>query len=133
MGREDGEFSAKLLFVMTAHVSVSTNGTVHFSYAHLKDTESTASQVFFTRQLSYPVMVTVYQMLECHGMDILPFPSYPLGSDNSVVTKQHLDVDDESSWCLFSIDVRNTYGLPFDVTLERTVEGLHQFWLGNFC
>jgi len=32
------------------------------------------------------------------------------------------DVEEEG-WCLFSIDVRNTYGLPFEVTLERVQKG----------
>lgn len=31
---------------------------------------------------------------------------------------------EEVGWCLFTIDVRNTYGLPFEVTLERVQEGL---------
>lgn len=29
--------------------------------------------MFFTRQLSYPVLVTVYHMLECQAMDILSY------------------------------------------------------------
>lgn len=28
------------------------------------------------------------------------------------------DVEEEG-WCLFSIDIRNTYGLPFEVSLDR--------------
>lgn len=27
---------------------------------------------------------------------------------------------EEEGWCLFSVDVRNTYGLPFEVSLDRT-------------
>ena len=30
---------------------------------------------------------------------------------------------EDQSWCLFSIEVRNTYGLPFEVTFERIDEG----------
>ena len=36
------------------------------------------------------------------------------------------DVEEEG-WCLFTIDVRNTYGLPFKVTLERVQEGMGSF------
>lgn len=31
--------------------------------------------------------------------------------------------DDEAKWCLFSVEVRNTYGLPFEVTFDRVQEG----------
>lgn len=30
---------------------------------------------------------------------------------------------EDDHWCLFSIEVRNTYGLPFDVVFERVDEG----------
>lgn len=75
--------------------------------------------VFHTRQLSCSMVVTVYQMLECYGMDILPFPSY--GTPGKDVDEVLLT--NQLGWCLFSIDVRNTYGSPFDVTLERVQEG----------
>jgi len=35
----------------------------------------------------------------------------------------YLDVDDGTSWCLFSLDVRNTYGSPFEITFEREQAG----------
>lgn len=72
-------------------------------------------------------MVTVYHMLECHGMDILPFPSYSpekdLPDDQVHSHRKNLHVGPEASWCLFSIEVRNTYGLPFDVSFERVQDG----------
>ncbi|KAF8212193.1 TRAPP II complex [Mycena galopus ATCC 62051] len=102
-----------------------TSGTVHVSYSYVH--RPTASldpspQVFHTRQLSYPVMVTVYHMLECQGMDILPFPSVP-----SELDEEQTETDDylgnEAGWCLFSVEVRNTYGLPFEVSFERVQQG----------
>jgi len=30
---------------------------------------------------------------------------------------------EDHDWCLFSIEVRNTYGLPFEVTFERMDKG----------
>lgn len=61
-------------------------------------------------------------------MDILPFPSYTSddndASDDSVKARRRdLFIDDEAGWCLFSIEVRNTYGLPFEISFDRTQEG----------
>ncbi|KAF9246496.1 TRAPP II complex [Melanogaster broomeanus] len=97
-----------------------TWGVVHvsYSYVHRNEDESKGvPEIFHARQLTYPVTVTVYHMLECHDMNIMPLdalssissgPSGPLGG-----------VGDSHEWCLFSIEVRNTYGLPFEVTFSR--------------
>ncbi|KAJ7063346.1 TRAPP II complex [Mycena amicta] len=95
-----------------------TTGTIHISYSYVKRPTAgldPTPTVFHTRQLSYPVMVTVYHMLECQGMDILPFSSYP--SDMEEPDEQYRA--NEAGWCLFSVEVRNTYGLPFEVSFER--------------
>ncbi|KAK7467129.1 hypothetical protein VKT23_004188 [Stygiomarasmius scandens] len=101
-----------------------TDGTIHASYSYVHRPtvpNKPPPQVFHTRQLSFPVMVTVYHMLECNGMDILPYPSH-LVEDTKLKSK--LSVDGEGSWCLFSIDVRNTYGTPFEVYIERIQNGV---------
>ena len=108
--------------------SDSTNGTINISYAYSKDPKIDGSDVFYIRQVSYPLVVTVYHMLECSGMDLLPFPSYPnLRSRRDKSFKdekfRHLDVSDDSGWCLFSVEVRNSYGTPFDVILSRAQGG----------
>uniref|UniRef100_A0A8H8CM97 Transport protein particle subunit trs120 n=1 Tax=Psilocybe cubensis TaxID=181762 RepID=A0A8H8CM97_PSICU len=103
------------------------NGVIHISYSHAEDPNLHDSDVFYVRQVSYPLMVTVYHMLECNGMDLLQFPSYPL----SLLRNNHpknarmssLHFEDDTGWCLFSIEVRNTYGSPFDVALIRTQHG----------
>ncbi|KAF9464726.1 TRAPP II complex [Collybia nuda] len=107
-----------------------TNGTIHFSYSHVHRHQLTLDappQLFHTRQLSYPVVVTVYHMLECYGMNILPFPSHPSDDtkafDASGKDGGDLHLGDETNWCLFSIEVRNTYGLPFEVSFDRAQEG----------
>lgn len=64
-------------------------------------------------------------------MDILPLTSDHMEGhndadepDDAVNSRRALlQVEDQADWCLFSIDVRNTYGLPFEVTFERTQEG----------
>lgn len=89
--------------------------------------------MFYTRQLSYPVLVTVYHMLECQAMDILSYTgtTTTTSSDDDAdeVTLEAktrtslLHVGEIADWCIFSIEVRNTYGLPFEVTFERIQEG----------
>ena len=73
--------------------------------------------------------MTVYNTLECHDMDILPFKSPKALSNDSLDRnereewKRFLDVVPEGDWCLFIVNVRNTYGMPFEVTFERDQEG----------
>ncbi|KAI0780823.1 TRAPP II complex [Trametes elegans] len=113
-----------------------TSGTIHVSYAFVQRPQASLqepSEVFYTRQLSYPVLVTVYHMLECQGMDILsysgattaisPDDSDGESSPEAKARKSLLHVGDIADWCMFSIEVRNTYGLPFEVTFERKQEG----------
>ncbi|EAU88629.2 hypothetical protein CC1G_12021 [Coprinopsis cinerea okayama7 len=87
-------------------------GTIHLSYSYIEREESKSSDVFYVRQLSYPLSVTVYHMLECHEMDVLPFPSYV---DNEDFQKR-LKAGKKK-------EVRNAYGLPFDVTFSRMEDG----------
>lgn len=106
------------------------HGTVHISYSqvHREHEEKVpVSEVFYTRQLSYPVTVTVYHMLECHDLSLMAmvdvdYDDISRRASNSVI---HLlpEVDDPTEWCLFAIDVRNTYGLPFEVTFKREQAG----------
>lgn len=72
--------------------------------------------------MTYPVLVTVYHMLECYDMDIL---SYSGLNDRVGVGRPDPSPEDSEdyNWCLFSIEVRNTYGLPFEVTFERMDQG----------
>ncbi|KIJ69369.1 hypothetical protein HYDPIDRAFT_24212 [Hydnomerulius pinastri MD-312] len=110
-----------------------TSGAVHVSYSYVHRNEPSTSegeedavtpQIFHTRQLTYPVTVTVYHILECHDMNIMPLDTLntPASSSNfpySLAPGQ----GDAHEWCLFSVEVRNTYGLPFEVTFERVQEG----------
>ncbi|KAJ3715606.1 TRAPP II complex [Lentinula guzmanii] len=102
-----------------------TEGTIHASYSYIHrnpDDDGEEASVFHTRQISYPLMVTVYRMLESHGMDILPYPSYPMSTDNVAQSNSNLFVEDNGAWCLFSLDITNTYGTPFEVSIERVQE-----------
>ena len=55
-------------------------------------------------------------------MDIFPLNQAGCEPDETPQDRRAVlfkDVEEEG-WCLFSIDVRNTYGLPFEVSLDRT-------------
>ena len=81
------------------------------------------------------MLVTVYNTLECHGMVILPFASVAAVQESSAMGgavateregwKRTLEGvgEEDGEWCLFTVDVRNTYGIPFEVTFERDQEG----------
>lgn len=111
-------------------IIVSAHGTVHIAYSQVNrehEEQVPAPEVFYTRQLSYPVTVTVYHMLECHDLRLMPmvdvnYDDLGSGASHSVI---HLlpEIDDPAEWCMFAIDVRNTYGLPFEVTFEREQAG----------
>lgn len=108
---------------------------VHVSYSYFhrpRTTLDTPADIFHTRQISYPILVTVYHMLECHAMDILPYSpdtisSVLKGAEGGLnVTDSRrllLNVDDAANWCIFCVEVRNTYGLPFEVSFERVQPG----------
>jgi trafficking protein particle complex subunit 9 len=129
------------LFALTLHALIilsgldSTSGTIRISYAYVHRHQNSLQQppdVFQTRQLSYPVLVTVYDMLECHGMDILPYIHHRSGEGGKHAkdrsTDALLDVPDEMGWCMFAVDVRNTYGIPFEVSFERIQDGGLMSW-----
>ncbi|TEB38583.1 hypothetical protein FA13DRAFT_1620468, partial [Coprinellus micaceus] len=80
-----------------------TSGAVELSYSFAERPESAASGVFYTRRLIYPFTITIECMLECSGMDIIPF------SSSSVDADFHRRLTTEGD------QVRNLSGLAFDV------------------
>ena len=114
------EFSANIGLIK----SHSTNGSIHISYACSRQALEADPPVdnFYARQLTYPVLVTVYHMLECYDMDILSYSGLNDGVEAGCLDP-FLEENEGRGWCLFSIEVRNTYGLPFEVTFERTEKG----------
>jgi hypothetical protein len=123
--------SPDLYAVCTNGRVLSTSGSIQLSYSHIhrkRESLDEPPDVFHTRHLSYPVLVTVYHMLECYAMDILPCPGFAPSTEDSSsavdATSGLLNnLGDGVGWCMFSVEVRNTYGLPFDVTFERHQEG----------
>lgn len=113
-------FSANLM------IHYSANGTIHFSYSHIHRPQSddTPAQAFHTRQLSYPVIVTVYHMLECHGMDILPFPSSLQTTVIPLMARRRRgDVIFSSTMKRVGVCFRSRYGIPMDyLSKSRSIE-----------
>lgn len=105
---------------MASEPCFSTSGTIHISYSHVHRQENQNQNMFYARQLTYPVTVTVYHILECYDMNIVPLDSLrSFPSASSLVG----GTDDFHQWCLFSVEVRNAYGLPFEVTF-RSRDGM---------
>ena len=117
-----------VILVIPSLIANSTSSNIFISYGCLYRSQSNLSrpsESFYTRQVSYPVLVTVYHMLECHNMDIFPLSVGDYDAGKTPVSKRRelfKDVEEEG-WCLFTIDARNAYGLPFEVTLERVQDG----------
>ena len=98
----------------------SISGTLQFHYGNISDADTDADTLY-GRQLVFPVLITVYQILECHSLDICPLASID-GSYNSpnIEAKQWHSVFksvNNREWSLLSIQVTNNYNLPFEVTL----------------
>ncbi|KZT42062.1 hypothetical protein SISSUDRAFT_980977 [Sistotremastrum suecicum HHB10207 ss-3] len=105
-----------------------TSGTVTVAYARTQKRNS-SKESFFTRQIVLPVLVTVYHILECQAMNIVPYSGFDAPelqkldqADSEYLTRLQ-EVEDPHAWCLFVMDVRNVYGSPFEVVIERNQNG----------
>ncbi|KAI8075820.1 TRAPP II complex [Gilbertella persicaria] len=106
----------------------------------------------YTRQLYLPVMITVYQNLEPLNWDVLYLRDNMMVTEDQlnyavdkiekldmnhmqsteqpveqllVITQQANDDNDKNPYCLLTLDVRNTWTIPFDIefTIDNTTEG----------
>ncbi|KAI7885172.1 Trs120-domain-containing protein [Lichtheimia hyalospora FSU 10163] len=120
-----------------------TGGTIQIDYGYLKRDENEAAS-FYTRQLYLPVLITVYQNLEPLNWDILylrhsaPVPKADIDNareriakiglehnnaydqpieDLLLITRQFDDQKSKNDYCLVTLDVRNTWTVPFDTKL----------------
>lgn len=131
------------LLIYSHDMSNSTGGTIQIDYGYLKRDENEAAS-FYTRQLYLPVLITVYQNLEPLNWDILylrhsaPVPKADIDNareriakiglehnnaydqpieDLLLITRQFDDQKSKNDYCLVTLDVRNTWTVPFDTKL----------------
>ncbi|CAG8555401.1 15541_t:CDS:10 [Funneliformis mosseae] len=123
------------------------NGTIQIDYGYLIRPNTSDDEQFYTRQVFYPVLLTIHQNLETISMDILNFK--PLNGDENYESANR-DIEDqrngviedllkvmkwnnkgsrkdfmekmENDYCLLTFDIRNVWHVGFDVTIE-TDEG----------
>jgi hypothetical protein len=102
----------------------STDGSIRIDYGYINQAADTS---FHTRQITFPVLFTVYHTLELHDLDIMRFaPSAVSASDRAREPvsagdelRTALDREADGEHCLVALMVRNVYGVPFEVSLSR--------------
>lgn len=115
----------------------SAGGTIDIEYG-ASDAEQ-VDDIAFARQLRFEVSMTVHRTLEATTMTMqrlqVPLAGEPLRSTDVQTDKlvQRAAIDpaveaslraiEEEQHCLLAIDVRNVFGLPFEVAFERTSAG----------
>ncbi|TGZ84952.1 Trs120-domain-containing protein [Ascodesmis nigricans] len=105
-----------------------TNGVIEANYSHLGKPRSSFSpdMRFFTRQLQYPITVTVNASTELARVDILPFTTgvsvntadgiQTFGAFKKLFEKETLK--NPSDYCILLLDLRNAWPQPLRVTLD---------------
>jgi hypothetical protein len=142
----------------------STDGSIRIDYGYInratREPSSSTAEKFFTRQITFPVLFTVYHTLEPHSLDLIRMPTSPslprvtasddintvggedqkasvpsafrpqtstaglvTGTSNDDALRNNLKNSSGGEGCLLVLSVRNVYGVPFEVTLERTSDG----------
>jgi hypothetical protein len=62
------------------------NGTVQIDYGYLNRPNISDSEQFYTRQVHYPVLLTIHQNLETISMDILNFKPLSGGENDGTIS-----------------------------------------------
>ena len=129
--------------VLTSQLTGSTEGTIRITYGAVKRDGQIPSS-FYTRQIVFPVLFTVYHTLETHSLDLvrlvgsksktnltdrhlslrnghLSNPTTPLRESFDLAAqdmlRQQLVERNGDAHCLLGLSVRNVYGVPFELTL----------------
>ena len=130
----------------------SVDGSIRVDYGYVnRSSSSDLPSKFHTRQITFPILFTVYHTFEPHSLDLVRFErprlkamgvaeqadfknstglkiptakpptprqtSFAVTSDDALRSRMEKEADDEH--CLASLSVRNVFGVPFEVTLER--------------
>jgi hypothetical protein len=80
-----------------------------------------SSNTFHTRQIIFPILISVYHTLECTAMDVLRLPlSSSMRSRDRKKASNSEHVEEVEEQCLVAVDVRNLYGQAFEVSFARS-------------
>ncbi|WVQ65923.1 uncharacterized protein L199_004101 [Kwoniella botswanensis] len=134
-----------------------TDGTIRIDYGYLNRSSSSSGEErpnndsapssFHTRQITFPILFTVYHTIEAHSLDLIRLGSSSINVDTTARPSENgpvangdisklerssstsqinqdrlrnaLEVENDDEHCLLALSVRNIYGVPFEITLER--------------
>jgi len=109
----------------------STDGSIQIDYGCLRrDASGQPATTFHTRQITFPVLFTVYHTLEPHALDLVrllpgkevsettPKARSP-STAGSTLAVDSLERCSDGKHCLLGLSVRNVYGVPFEVSIAR--------------
>jgi hypothetical protein len=86
--------------------------TILIDYTNLEVPHTENKNVFYTRQVTLPLAVTVNASVQLHRIDVLPVSSDVATGGWTGIT----DAKDEN--CLLLLDLRNAWPDPLEITLE---------------
>jgi hypothetical protein len=113
-----------------------THGTIQADYSHLGRARSEVATRFYTRQVLYPVTVTVNASIELARVDFVPFSTdFVLSSPSPSSAAPFKQLFDrlgpdakQAEYCLMLLDLRNAWPQPLRVRLALTDdEGAESF------
>ncbi|KAF2023730.1 Trs120-domain-containing protein [Setomelanomma holmii] len=105
------------------------DAVIQIDYANLGKRRSEVNELFFTRQVSVPISITVNASVQLHRPDILPLSSdfawHNLPSPAGLTPTQtrrspmhHLGDSLGGEHCMLMLDLRNSWPNPLSITLE---------------
>jgi len=107
-----------------------TQGTIQANYSHLGCSRSEIGDRFYTREVVYPVTVTVNASIELARVDFIPFstdlilaprdsPSYDASLRPFKELFSGMGIyEDPSEYCLMLLDMRNAWPQPLEIKMS---------------
>ena len=146
--RSDGRLASGTRYLA---LTSSTDGIIRIDYGYLRRQEGGGvPQTFRTRQITFPVLFTVYHTLDAHSLDLVKLvPAQRTGrsaehkglsappmlsrkssggvtrrggsfpSVDDALAREQIGSNMDGKHCLVALSIRNSYGVPFEVSLAR--------------
>lgn len=97
-----------------------TGATIHIDYANLSTQHTENEDLFYTRQVSLPIAITVNSSVQLHRLEVLPV-------SEDFVNHRHLNPENVGDGhCLLLLDLRNAWPVPLEITLDILESKLSQ-------